>query len=1136
MKNKILTLLICCIATLSFSQSHNRSKHPSVQVMNSAQGEIVLNIETGEYNLARVETPNGIQYIVNAEGASSLLHAAAPDIPCLSVSVIVPDNGSFTADVTYSDFEDIENVLIAPSKGSLSRSIDPATVPYSYGSAYQNDAFFPGSDLPVLSDPFILRDFRGITVMTYPFQYNPVTKVLRIYKNVSVRIVNNHSAQAVNELFRTKSLSVTDSDFDKLYNDFFVNYRNNPLRYTSLEEGTPGNILILCKNTYLADMADYVQWKTEKGFHVELVDVAEAGTNANAIKSFVLNYFNTNGITYLLLVGDSQHIPAVSASSGDSDNSYAYVLGSDGYADFFVGRFSGESSANIQTQVQRTIQYERDLDASAIWLENAFGSASNEGQGQGHDGGESDVTHMNNIKTDLENYGYTVTSVYQDGGNNAQITAAFNSGIGLANYIGHGDVDQWVNTTFTNNNVNQLLNENKLPFIFSVACINGDFAGQTCFAEAWLRATKNGNPTGALAFLGSTINQSWAEPMTAQDEMNDVLVESYNHNIKRTFAGIAFAGMFLMIEEGGQGQAMADTWSVFGDPSVMVRTKTPQAMAVSHDPVFSVGATDFTVNCDVEGALVALSTLDGENTVLLGSAYVSAGSAQVTIPAFSAPGTMKVTVTAYNRITYQGDVTIIVPDGPYVVLDQVLIDDSDANNNLQIDYNEIIYLGLELTNVGVEVASNVVVTTSSESPLVDVTDNTQTIGDITVSETITEEWAFTAVFSDGIADQTMIPFTLLISGDNENSWNTSYNLRVNAPSLAIDFIGVNDDGTGNGNGLLDPGETVQLMFRLSNNGHSDALEGSLTYSVSGPCQTSGSPLQVDAMVAGGNGMYSIGVTIDEEAESGSLIGCNLIYDAGAYSKSLAASVPVGLQIEDWESADLTSFAWQNDASHPWFITESNPYEGNNCLQSGDLPESGGESALILVVDVVADDNISFYKKVSCEPSSWGYYWDFLAFYIDDVMKGQWAGTVAWSNQSYPVTAGLHELKWTYEKDSYQTNGSDCAWLDLITLPAHSQNVAIQYVTADIEEFNMKMFPNPANDVVNISALLPENGIMSIEMYSVTGQYVKTIVREMEFNEGSAVFHFSVNELPTGFYIVVCRYGNTSYTMNLSVIR
>jgi len=152
------------------------------------------------------------------------------------------------------------------------------------------------------------------------------------------------------------------------------------------------------------------------------------------------------------------------------------------------------------------------------------------------------------------------------------------------------------------------------------------------------------------------------------------------------------------------------------------------------------------------------------------------------------------------------------------------------------------------------------------------------------------------------------------------------------------------------------------------------------------------------------------------------------------------------------------------------------------------------------------------------------------------MKGQWAGNVAWSNQSYPVTAGLHELKWTYEKDSYQTNGSDCAWIDLITLPAHSQNVAIQYVTSDIEEFKMNMFPNPATDMVNISALLPENGIMSIEMYSVTGQYVKTIVHEMDFNEGSAIFHFSVNELPAGFYIVVSRFGNTSHTMNLSVIR
>jgi hypothetical protein len=61
-----------------------------------------------------------------------------------------------------------------------------------------------------------------------------------------------------------------------------------------------------------------------------------------------------------------------------------------------------------------------------------------------------------------------------------------------------------------------------LPFIFSVACVNGNFPGQTCFAEAWLRSTRSGEPIGAIGAYMSSVNQDWAPPMQAQDHFNDV--------------------------------------------------------------------------------------------------------------------------------------------------------------------------------------------------------------------------------------------------------------------------------------------------------------------------------------------------------------------------------------------------------------------------------------------------------------------------------------------------------------------------------------------------------------------------------------------------------------------------------------
>ena len=106
-----------------------------------------------------------------------------------------------------------------------------------------------------------------------------------------------------------------------------------------------------------------------------------------------------------------------------------------------------------------------------------------------------------------------------------------------------------------------------LPFIWSVACQNGLFEYQTCFAEAWLRATNGDEPTGAVATLMSSINQDWDEPMDAQDEMVDLLVAG----AKRTFGGLSMNGCCHMLDQYGlSGDDDFLAWHIFGDPSLRV--------------------------------------------------------------------------------------------------------------------------------------------------------------------------------------------------------------------------------------------------------------------------------------------------------------------------------------------------------------------------------------------------------------------------------------------------------------------------------------------------------------------------------------------------------------------------------------
>ncbi len=80
-------------------------------------------------------------------------------------------------------------------------------------------------------------------------------------------------------------------------------------------------------------------------------------------------------------------------------------------------------------------------------------------------------------------------------------------------------------------------------FELHIGCNVGEFnSTNECFTEAWLRSDSNGQPTGAIAHLGSTISQSWEPPMHGQWAMNSIITESYDNNISRSLGGIAVNG------------------------------------------------------------------------------------------------------------------------------------------------------------------------------------------------------------------------------------------------------------------------------------------------------------------------------------------------------------------------------------------------------------------------------------------------------------------------------------------------------------------------------------------------------------------------------------------------------------------
>ena len=523
MKRLFLIALTLSFFLFSFAEdlryiNKNNVLKTKVSYQKDKNNQFIIHLQVNAYQLNEVNTEKGKQFIVNIPDASQLFKKGAPDLSKLTSSFIIPDYNNMDYEIISSEYIEINDIDIAPSKGHILRTIDPNTIPYEYGKIYNQDEFFP-KNLVKLNKPYILRYHRGQTIWFNPVQYNPVKKILRIYTDIQIKYFNSNKKGENELIHKNKHLS---SVYNEIYKNHFINY--NEEKYSTLSD--EGKMLIISYDNFSTEMTDFIAWKKQRGLEIELVNYSEVGTSASDIQTFVSNYYTTNGLTFLLLVGDGEQIPSLS-KSGDSDAAYGHIEGDDSYAEVIVGRFSAETVEQVRTQVARSIYYEKDITVDDSWLGKAIGIASNEGKGDGDDG-ETDIEHMDNIRQDLLDFGFTtVDQIYDPGAIDSQVADAVNEGRGLINYVGHGSDFSWATTGFNNSDVNNLTNENKLPIIFDVACVNGNFHNQTCFAESWLRQEYNDKPAGAVAMIASTINQSWASPMDGQDEMVDLFVHSY---------------------------------------------------------------------------------------------------------------------------------------------------------------------------------------------------------------------------------------------------------------------------------------------------------------------------------------------------------------------------------------------------------------------------------------------------------------------------------------------------------------------------------------------------------------------------------------------------------------------------------
>jgi hypothetical protein len=371
----------------------------------------------------------------------------------------------------------------------------------------------------------------------------------------------------------------------------------------------------------------------------------------------------------------------------------------------------------------------------------------------------------------------------------------------------------------------------------------------------------------------------------------------------------------------------------------------------------------------------------------------------------------------------------------YITYQSHSVNDFTAgNHNGTPDFGEDLFLSLAVKNIGDKPDTNVMVTLSCDSPLVTFTDSTENYGNFAIGEIKTISDGFAFHIANNIPNETELVFNVRAVNNLDSVNYSSFNMVAYAPELTIGNINIYDPD-GNNNHVLDPGETASLVVHYSNNSYFDAINPVSHLA----CQQSFINIQnpsfsLPSIGPGSSDSAVFTITVSDIPFGSAAQFSNLInYSYQSSQKSFVESI--GLIVEDWETGNFTKFPWTFGGNSQWALDNVTKFEGQYAAKT-DIISHNQSVALIVNYDVMFDDTISFYRKVSTE-----LFHDMLSFYIDGTRVGQWSGNQNWKRMAFPVMAGAHTFKWEYLKDGSGSSGSDAAWVDFIVFPPERKTLS-----------------------------------------------------------------------------------------------
>jgi hypothetical protein len=1127
--------------------------------------------KTYEFNDYRI-THHGEYQIISFENTLVTGITGEPVLAYQSVSLLLPP-GHVAESIEFIGAEETlipGQFMLYPQQHSQPLSIGKSGEFVKNETVYLSENSYPINQEGTISTEFMNGYAFALSTFT-PLKYNPSTGEVSFYKKVTIRINTRPGVEAEAAL---NLINSSDNVLSRI-NHFAQNGEMISQYPSKSNRDGEYQIMIITPELFENDYQELIDLYFERGMLTEMVTTEFIASNVTGqdlqekIRNYIIQEYTDHAVEYVLLGGDVEHVPyrgfyctVQSSSVYEDDNipSDLYYSGLDGtwndngnnlwgeigeddlLPDIAVARFTVSNITDLNNMINKSVSYQNnpingELNRPLLAGEHLWSDPETWG-----------ADYLDLLIGYHEDNGYTTNGIpegddweklYAKNGswNGSDLIAKINQGKSFVHHVGHANYTYVMHlypSDITNSNfsgVNGI--DHNYTNVYTHGCMCGGFDQNDCIAEDMVTLENF-----AAAFVGNS-RYGW---------FNEGQTEGPSQHLHREFVDAVYTDKLYRIgrahmesriatapwvNAAGQHEEGALRWcfydcNVLGDPAMAIWTDNLLDINAEYTDAILIGVPSMDVTVTSDGdAVEGLRCTVIKDGVMHGVAITDElGNAVINFdPVFEDVGNADLIISGYNCLPTYYLLTVIPNGGSYVVFESYELNDNNGNGNGLPDFGELIDLTLNLTNVGTATANDLVVTLSTDDDYISITDNTEGFDIIEGGETISLENAFAFEINTDIPDQHMVYFNIEVEGNE--IWTSGFSITVNAPQLVIRQMICDDSNGGNGDGRLDPGETVNIIIETGNAGHCVCYDATATLSTTNNyIVINSSNMELGTLEPGIMTNAEFNITVEEDAPLGTTADliCDLV--SGDYNTQHTFYSTVGIIDETFESAGFQSFDWLFAGNQPWVISEVDPYEGQYCAQSGDIGDNQ-TSSMIVTMEVLTDDSISFFRKVSSEVD-----YDYLRFYIDNTKLGEWSGEVTWKQVIYPVTAGEHTFKWEYYKDSNVSNGMDCAWVDYIVFPPVYIAVSID---EPAEDLNVNIYPNPASGSFQLEFFLDGTSDIKISLLNLSGQ-VLDVLEDRTQNAGPYVTSFDAKNLTPGIYFCKVETGNSAIVRKIIIIR